>query len=425
LDDGSSGVAVLIALLIVLLFASGGFSATETALFSLNRVQRRRFKEEGSIRAQLIANVLQRPRRILSTILFGNTLVNVATASVATVLFERMLSDNAVAIAIAIDTAAVLLFGEIVPKTIAANGPVQISRLAIMPLHLFARLSTPFVVVFDRIARWLLKLLGVPDEAGGALSPSELSMLFEEAGRRKAISAHETEMARNIIEFSETTSDEIMTPRVEVVSAPIDSTPEALRTEMITSHHSRIPIYEGDIDNIVGFLSAKEFLLNADREVRELLKPVAIFPEGAKIHRIFRHMQKQRINMAVIVNEYGETAGILTMEDLVEEIVGEIYDEYEKAEQLIRKTGPDTWVARARASLSDVNEVCGLALPDHEAVTLNGYLCDEFGEIPEPGRVLEQDGARFTVIESLRRRIVSCRIERLPVVPVPDPGART
>jgi putative hemolysin len=160
-------------------------------------------------------------------------------------------------------------------------------------------------------------------------------------------------------------------------------------------------------------VSTKEFFLNPDRDIRELLKPVAIFPEGARIHRVFRRMQKNHINMAVIVDEYGVTSGIVTMEDLVEEIVGEIYDEYEKGEELIRSLGPDEWFVVCRAPIEQVNEVCGLGLPEGESVTLNGYLCDEFGEIPIPGRTLEQNGAHFTVVESRRRRIVSVRIKRI------------
>jgi len=418
LDDGSSGAAVLVGLLAALLLASGGFSATETALFSLNRVERRRLKEASSIRLRLIAQVLQRPRRILSTILFGNTLVNVATASVSALLFDRLLDGNGVAAAIIVATALVLVVGEIIPKTIAVNMAQPLAQVLIMPLHLFSRVSSPVVTIFDWCSRGILRLLKVPEESGGALNPRELRLLFEEAGRREAISAHETEMARNIIEFSAMTADEIMMPCVEMTASLIDVTFESLRTFMIGARHLRIPIYEGGVDNLVGFVNSKEFLLNPEREIRELIKPVAIFPEGARIHRIFRHMQKQRINMSVIVNEYGETAGILTMEDLVEEIVGEIYDEYEKEEQLIREVSPGTWIVRARAPLTDVNEACGLKLPDLEAITLNGYLCDEFGEIPEPGRLLERGGVRFTVLESLRRRIVRCRIEKLEDEPL-------
>ncbi|MBW1740366.1 MAG: HlyC/CorC family transporter [Deltaproteobacteria bacterium] len=413
MDDPSSTEILLLALLIVLLICSGCFSATETALFSLNRIERRRLKEDKSIRSQLIARVLQRPRELLSTILFGNTLINVATAATATLLFQGLLRVHSLTAAIVADSLLVLFIGDIIPKTIAVNQAMPFSRAAIKPLHFFARVSGPVVGIFDCLAHGILRMLKVPEEAGGGLSPSEIEVLFEEAGRRETITAEERRIARNIMRFSETTAEEIMTPRVDIVAAPLDISHEALKQVMIEARHSRIPIYEESVDYIVGFVSTKEFFLNPDREIRELLKPVAIFPEGARIHRVFRHMQKNLLNMAVIVNEYGVTSGIVTMEDLVEEIVGEIYDEYERAEELIRPIGPDEWLVLCRAPIEDVNETCGLTLPEDESVTLNGYLCDEFGEIPAPGRTIERKGARFTIVESMRRRIVSCRVKRL------------
>jgi len=413
LGDPSLSEILLLALLIFLLLCSGCFSATETALFSLNRVERRRLKEDKSIRSQLIARALQRPRELLSTILFGNTLINVATSATATLLFQRLLQAHSLTAAIVVDTLLVLFIGDIIPKTIAVNQARPLAHAAIKPLHFFAKLSRPVVGIFDRLARGILRVLKIPEEAGGALSPSELEVLFEEAGRKKTITAEERRIARNIMRFSETTAEEIMTPRVDIAAAPLSTTREGLEQVMIEARHSRIPIYEEGVDHIVGFVGTKEFFLNPDREIRGLLKPVAIFPEGARIPGVFRYMQKNFLNMAVIVNEYGVTSGIVTMEDLVEEIVGEIYDEYEKAEELIRPVGPDEWLVLCRAPIEEINEACGLNLPEVDFVTLNGYLCDQFGEIPGPGQTIERNGARFTIVESKRRRIVSCQIKLL------------
>ena len=324
MGDPSSSEILLLALLIFLLLCSGCFSATETALFSLNRIERRRLKEDRSARSQLIARALQRPRELLSTILFGNTLINVATSVTATLLFQRLLRTHSLTAAIIVDSLLVLFIGEIIPKTIAVNQAMPLSRVAIKPLHFFAKLSGPVVGIFDRSAHGILRVFKVREEAGGGLSPSELEVLFEEAGRKETITAEERRIARNIMRFSETTAEEIMTPRVDVAAAPLGTTREGLEQVMIEARHSRIPIYEEGVDHIVGFVSTKEFFLNPDREIRELLKPVAIFPEGARIHRVFRYMQRNLLNMAVIVNEYGATSGIVTMEDLVEEIVGEL-----------------------------------------------------------------------------------------------------
>ena len=412
MDDPSSGVVLLGGLLALLLLLSGCFSATETALFCLDRIERRRIRESKSKRSTLIDSMLKRPRQLLSTILFGNTLINVATSATAALLFARLLPTHKLSAAIVVDSLLVLLIGEIIPKTVAVSQARRLSLAAVVPLRVFSKISRPVVAVFDRLAHAILRFLNVPEEARDALGPSELEFLFDEAGRKETITSHEQRMARNIMRFSETTAEEIMTPRVDIVAAPLDIARDQLEELMVAAHHSRIPISETSLDHIVGFVGTKEFFLNPDRDIRELLKPVAIFPEGASTHRIFRHMQKNLINMSVIVNEYGVTSGIVTMEDLVEEIVGEIYDEYEKAEELIRPVGPDEWFVLCRAPIEQVNEICGLDLPAGESVTLNGYLCDEFGEIPTPGRTIEKNGARFTVAEARRRRIVSCRIKR-------------
>jgi putative hemolysin len=349
---------------------------------------------------------------LLSTILFGNTLINVATSATAALLFARLIPTHSLSTAIVVDSLLVLLIGEIIPKTIAVSQARSLAQSAILPLHVFSRFSRPVVKVFDRSASMILRFLKIPEDAGDALSPSELEVLFDEADRKDTITSQERRIAQNIMGFSETTAEEIMTPRVDIVAAPLDMVRDELEHLMIEARHSRIPICEGSLDHIVGFVSTKKFFLNPDGDLREFLKPVAIFPEGARIHRVFRHMQKNLINMAVIVDEYGVTSGIVTMEDLVEEIVGEIYDEYEKAEELIRSVGDNEWFVVCRASIELVNEVCGLNLPEGESVTLNGYLCDEFGEIPAQGRTLERKGIHFTIVKSKRGRIVSCRIKR-------------
>jgi len=233
--DTSSDILFLLALLVILLVFSGCFSATETALFSLNRIERRRLRQEKSHGSQLIVQALERPRVLLSTILFGNTLINVATSATAALLFARLIPTHSLSTAIVVDSLLVLLIGEIIPKTIAVSQAKSLAQSAILPLHIFSRFSRPVVKVFDRFASMILRFLKVPEEAGDALSPSELEVLFDEADRKDTITSQERRIAQNIMRFSETTAGEIMTPRVDIVAAPLD------------------------------------------RELRELLKPVAIF----------------------------------------------------------------------------------------------------------------------------------------------------
>ncbi len=410
MDDPSSVTLILIILLGVLLVCSGCFSATETAFFCLDRIERRRLAGEKSRRSRLIVALLERPRRLLSTILFGNTLVNVATSVTAALLFARLIHTHSLWIAIVVDTLLVLFFGEIIPKTIAINKAPAFAGMAVIPFHFFSTLSRPMVIVFDRLARIILRFLRIPEKAQDALSPSEIDVLFEEAGQEATITPQERRIAGNILRFSKTTAQEIMTPRVDVMATPLDVSRETLGKLMTEARHSRIPVYEQSLDYIVGFVGSKEFFLNPERKISELVNPVAIFPEGAKIHHIFRYMQKNLLNMAAIVDEYGVTAGIVTMEDLLEEIVGEIYDEYEKVEELISFEADNIWLVLGRAPIEQVNKVCGLKLPEGESVTLNGYLSNEFGRIPVPEETIERCGALFTIVESKRGHIVSCRV---------------
>jgi CBS domain containing-hemolysin-like protein len=345
--------------------------------------------------------------------LFGNTLVNVATSATAALLFARLMHTHSLGAAIVVDTLLVLFFGEILPKTIAVNRAPAFSRMVVIPFKAFSVVSRPLVFIFDRLARAILRLLRVPEKTQDALSPSEIEVLFEEADQEATITPQERRIAGNILRFSQTTAQEIMTPRVDVIAISLNSPRAEVEETMVVARHSRIPVYEESLDYIVGFVGTKDFFLNAERNISELVNPVGIFPEGAKIHHIFRYMQKNQLNMAAIVDEYGVTAGIVTMEDLLEQIVGEIYDEYEKAEELIRSETEDTWLVLGRAPVEQVNQVCGLALPEGESVTLNGYLSNEFGRIPVPEETIERGGAAFSIVESKRGRIVSCRVKRL------------
>lgn len=396
-----------------LLICSGGISATETALFALDRGERLRLKEGKSPRGKLVWESLNHPRRLLSTLLFGSTLINVATSAVATLFFSNLLSEHNLFSAIVADSVAVVIFGEIIPKTIAVTYATPVALRTIGLLHVFAKILRPVVSVFDAVAGRCLLWLRVPEISVGALSQSELEVLFDEAGRTRTISHHERRIARNILRFSETKAKVVMTPRARVAMAKLDVSREDLEELMVKARHSRVPLYEDNEDNIVGFIRTKEFFLNPNQEVSRLLRPVCFFPESARINSVFSHMQKYQRNMAVIVDDDGKTSGIVTIEDLLEEIVGEIYDEYEKEDELILPIRADEWFILCRVSVDQVNKACGLSLPKTRPMTLNEYLCGQFGEVPAAGKSVEIEGILFTIIESRTGRIVSCRAERL------------
>jgi CBS domain containing-hemolysin-like protein len=244
------------------------------------------------------------------------------------------------------------------------------------------------------------------------VSVSEVHALYEEVGEEQEMTPEERRLAENVFEFSQTTAEEIMTPRVDIVSAPADSSRADLRRIIVGSRHTRIPVYEGTLDNIVGFVNSKEFLLHPGRQASDLVKPVSVFPETAHIDQIFHEMQRTKVKMVIVVNEFGETVGLITNEDLVEEVVGEIYDEFERDQSPIMQVGPSEYVVDGKLSLDALNEELGLTLSEESSVTLNGLIQELMGQIPRRGSVVEHDGVRFEVLEMDRHRVRRCRVTR-------------
>ncbi|MFW6120921.1 MAG: hemolysin family protein [Petrotogales bacterium] len=412
METVSSDIIYLAVLLAIFLFLSGCFSATETGFFSLDRIERRQFLEDKSKKSRLISWHLKHPREFLSMILFGNTLVNVATSATAVILFAKLIVSHNLIVAITVDVLLVLIIGEILPKTIAISNARKLTTAVIQPMHIFSKVSRPLVSIFDYLSGAILKMIRVPEEFNDVLDSTELEMLINEANKNEMITPQERQLARNIFRFSKTTAEKIMTPRVNIKAAPINITPDELKHIMIEVRHSRIPVYEERLDNIAGFINTKEFFLNPGKPILEMINPVCVFPESAKIHHIFHHMKINRFNMAVIVDEFGATSGILTIEDIVEEIVGEIYDEYEKAESIIKCIGENEWIVICSTPVELVNETCHLSIQGGEHLNLNGYLCNEFGRIPVSGEKLEKNGLIFEIIESKKKKIISCRIKK-------------
>lgn len=407
-----------VALLVLLLLLSAFFSATEASFLSLHRVHLRRLERDGRRSSRQILEVLSNPSHLLTSILIGNMLVNVAISVIATSLFTRWLDDGGVEVAILVTTVAVLLFGEVTPKTIAVNYPEAVSRSNVGPLRLVQVLLGPLTGAISMITDAILKLLGV---TGAGLSPSpilsraELGSLLEGADREGIMTAQESRLAQNILQFASTRAKEVMTPRIDMVAAPLEMERSELEALIVESKHSRIPIYEKTIDQIMGYLPSRDFLLHPETKVAELIRPVAFFPDRGLVSVIFNETQKQRVPVTIVVNEYGETVGMLTREDLLEELVGEIYDEFEPREVRLRRVGPGIYLASGQLNLEELNEALDLSLPEDEAVTLNGFLSGLFGRIPRKGEEIRWNGITFKVTEASRHRILQAML-----LPGPD-----
>lgn len=401
--------------LALLLVASAVFSGSEVAFFSLSQVQIRHLETTGDGASKWALRLLRRPQRLLNSLLVGNTLVNVAISAYLTTLALRRFGEDGLKLAIPAATLAILLISEILPKSLAVSFALPAARRVALPLELVLRMLSPLTWLVDRISAGLMRLFGLRSSDGGARrrpTHSDFRAALEEIEEEGGMSRIERRLTQNILAFSRTTAEEVMTPRVDIVAAPAGASRESLWDLVVQAKHSRIPLYEKTLDGIIGYLPAREFLLDPRQRTANLIRPLHIVPEKAPIDRVFHDLRKGRWRMAIVVNEYGETTGLLTIEDLIEQIVGELYDEYEETEEEILEVAPGVFEALGRTSLQDLGERIGVDLPQDQAVTLNGLLCSLHGGFPRTGAVIRWGDVRFEVLEIAHHRVIRARVSR-------------
>ncbi len=405
--------AMLILVMLGLLLLSAFFSGSESALFSLTRLQRRTLRERRDRSSRRILALLRESSRTLAGIVVGNNLVNIALSAIATIFFIQLFGQEdrgrAVRYSTVVVTVAVLLFGDTLPKVLAVGASLRVARVIAAALDLAIRLLNPLTRIFHGLAQALLRLLRV--DPGGAtpaplISRSELHSVLEAVDDDAAvITPTESRMVQNILGFSRRRAGQVMTPRVDIDDLDVDASRAEVMAVMRESRHSRYPVYRGDPDHIIGFVKAKDYLLGPERDLADVISPVLFFPAAAPLDRVFAAMQAERAAMVIVVDEYGETIGLITREDLVEEIVGDIYDEFDLEETPIRERGEGKYIVPGRAQLVDLNAQLDLGLPDDAAVTLNGFLCDVHGRIPRPGTVIAWQQLRFHVLDVARHQV--------------------
>jgi CBS domain containing-hemolysin-like protein len=417
------GVAVLLVLVMIgLLALSAYFSAMEAALFSLTRLQTHQLAERHDRASRRVLALLQKPERTLAALLVGNNLVNIALSSIATAAALFWIADRARAVELATlgVTVAVLLFGEVTPKALAVRFAPATARAVSGSFRGFALILGPLTTAFQRLAGLVLRALGAAREIprqSALLTHAELRALLEETDDKgTAITPGEARLVQNILAFPQRTAGEIMTPRVDIVDLARDAAAEEIVRVMRATRHSRYPVFAQTPDDVVGFVQAKTFLLDPGAGLAERLRPVAFFPASARIDRIFHEFQRSRTGLVIVVNEYGEVVGLISREDVVEEILGDIYDEFDLEEPPIRKKGEGLYIVPGRIALPELEAMLSVTLLSDSAVTLNGFLCEVFGRIPRPGTVVEWEGLRFHVLEVVRHRVHRVLLE-LPARP--------
>ena len=396
----------------VLLLLEGFFSGSEMALVSCDRIKIRHQAGEGSRGAQVAQQLLERPDRFLATTLVGTNLCLVTNSAVAALLCLYFLGEGREYYATVLLTPLVLLLGEMVPKAYFRHHADRLAPLLAPPLNLCLRVFTPLTAIVHRASTILLTPLGISSLAQDAyITREELKFLVQEGNNQADLDTEERRMIHKIIDFGETTVQEVMVPLIEVVALPSEAT-VAEAVAMVSEHHfARIPVYEERIDQIVGIVHAFD-LLSADpgAPLRPLIRTAYYVPETKLVDDLLQEMQRGRVQMAIVVDEYGGVVGIVTVEDLLEEIVGEIEDEYDEEPPPLRRLADGSYIIDARMEVDRLNEELGIQLPEGEYETLGGFLLAILQKIPDAGEEAQYGGMRFLITESDTRSILKVRM---------------
>ena len=414
MDDGS--ITLLVALIVLIAF-SAFFSASETAFSSLNQIRLKSRAEDGDNSAARVLAMAEKYDKLLSTILIGNNIVNIAAASIGTILFTQMLgAERGATVSTIVLTIIVLIFGEVTPKSLAKERPEAWAIVATPLLRVMAVLLTPVNFLFTQWKKLLRVLLRHQDDDG--ITEEELMGMVDQAETEGSLDQHESDLIRNAIEFNDMEVSEILTPRVDLEALADTATMEEAAAMYADSGFSRLPIYHDSIDNIIGVLHEKDFYAAYCRGVKrlsELKSSVLYTTETARISDLLRQLQQNKVHMAVVVDEYGGTQGIVTMEDIMEELVGEIWDEHDEVIEEFRKQSDGSYLVACSADLDDLYDLFDMKpSEEYDASTVSGWVMEEIGRVPDVGDRFQADGLDVCVTRVEHRRVMEIRVRPLP-----------
>ena len=399
-----------IVIMAVCLALSAYCSATETAFSSANTTRLRTLAEKGSGNAALALKLLEQYDRLLSTILIGNNIVNIATASIGTVLFVRHYGDAGATISTVVVTVVVLIFGEISPKSIAKDCAEKCAMLSAPILRVLIWVLMPLNLLFSLWKKLLAKVFRLNGDS--KMSQEELLMLVDEVQQDGSIDRDEGELLKNAIGFSEQEAQDILIHRVDLAALPVTASKEEVAALFTQTKYSRLLIYQDSIDHILGTVHQKDFYVGCgvtDQPLSAIISPPVFALENEPIRLLLKKLQQAKTHVAVVVDEYGGTCGIVTMEDILEELVGEIWDEHDEEEVFLRKIAPDTWLVDAGMDFDDFAEFFQLKT-DSEMVSVSGWVMEQFGRVPVAG-----DSFTFDDLSIQVTRVENHRIEEIQV----------
>ena len=394
---------------------SAYFSATETAFSTLNRIRVKNLAEKGSKKAELTLKLADNFDTLLSTILIGNNIVNILSASMATLLFADLLTgkvteDVSATISTIVMTVIVLTFGEITPKSIAKKLPEKFAMFSAPFINFLRIILFPISFIFQLLQKLLAKIFKNDEDKG--ITEEELISIIEEAEEDGGLDEEESTLIKSAIEFNDLEVSDIFTPRIDITAISMDATREQLADLFSQSGYSRIPVYEGDLDNIKGIIYYKDFFTTAYKTalpIEEVIKPVIYVTKTQKINDLLKELQEKQLHLAVVTDEYGSTAGIVTLEDILEEIVGEIWDEHDEIIEEIKEVGEKEYIVSGKASLDKLFDELDVERSeedeDSDVLTVNGWVMDVLGKVPEEGDSFEDLGLTVNVLKMDGRRV--------------------
>ena len=406
----TTGVIQLVTIL-VLVGLSAFFSSAETAFTTVNRVRMKALADEGNSRASAVLTVLDHYSKMLSTILIGNNIVNLTASSLTTILASKVFGSYAVGIATGILTLTILIFGEIIPKNTAMIYSDKISLIYAKIILFLMKIFTPVVFIIDRLSMGISRLLHIDmSKKGSVMTENELKTYVDVSHEDGVIESEEREIIYNIFDFSDAVAKDIMIPRIDMVGIGLDMGYEEVLNIFKEYMYTRLPVYENDKDNIVGLINIKDFILLSDKEhfqVKDILREAYYTYEYKKTADLMIEMREITANVAFVLNEYGATVGMITLEDLLEEIVGEIRDEYDAdEEELIQQIDGHTYLVEGGMKLDDINDALDISLHSEDYDSIGGLIIEHLDRLPEADEtIITEDGITLQVKEINQNRI--------------------
>lgn len=405
----SSEITMLI-ILLLLLFLSGFFSSAETAFTTVNTIKIRSLIEDGNKKAALVDKIIEQKSKMLSAILIGNNLVNIISSSLATILAQRLFGNAAISAATGILTILVLIFGEITPKTLATLHALRLSLAYSKIIYGLMVILTPFIFIINILASGLMKMSGInPNAKTSSFTENELRTIVDVSHEEGVIEKEERQMINNVFDFGDAVASDVMVPKVDMTMADINSSYDEMIKIFRKEKFTRIPIYQDTTDNVIGIINMKDLLLyNPDHifDIRNFLRSAYYTYENKRISELMMEMKKTSVNIAIVLDEYGVTSGLITLEDLLEEIVGEIHDEYDGDEEdAVKEISTNKYVIEGQLKISDVNDRLNLSLKSDNYDSIGGLIIEKLDRFPNPGDIVIIDNISIEVISMDKMRI--------------------